>query len=95
MFLAYNGLETVELIKKKHEIDIVLMDLKMPIMDGFEATKQIKKLRPLLPIIAQTAFTFPEDIERAIESGCDDYIIKPLKRDLLLSKIIHLLYIKK
>jgi len=63
------------------------MDLKMPIMDGYEATKQIRLFMPDVPIIAQTAYTSDIDKNRAIACGCNDFISKPLKKDLLISKI--------
>jgi len=84
---AVNGLEAVEACKTNAEIALVLMDIKMPKMDGFEATKQIKKLRPDLPVIAQTAYTSEADKNKAFASGCDDFISKPIRRDLLISKI--------
>ncbi len=84
---AENGYEAVEHCKTNPEIEIVLMDLKMPDMDGFEATQQIKSDRPDLPVIAITAYSGTEDKEKAIESGCDDFITKPLKRDYLIKKM--------
>ena len=84
---AENGLEAIEICKSNPHIDLVLMDMKMPVIDGYEATKQIKKFRPNLPIIAQTAFSTEMDKVRAIECGCVDFICKPLKREILLSKI--------
>jgi hypothetical protein len=82
-----NGQETVNRCRENKKIDLILMDIKMPIMDGYEATKQIKKFRPGLPIIAQTAFARSEDSAKAIESGCSDYISKPINRELLMTKI--------
>ncbi len=64
------------------------MDLKMPIMNGFEATKLIKLRRPDLPVIAQTAFTSTEDKEKTREVGCDSFIIKPINKSELL-ELIH------
>ncbi len=78
-----NGMEAVE-VCKKNKIDIVLMDIKMPVMNGYEATRQLKILFPKLPVIAQTAYAMSDDHEKAIESGCDQYISKPIKRDALL-----------
>ena len=87
LFFAENGQIAIDIIKKISDIHIVLMDLKMPIMDGFEATRQIKQLKPEIIIIAQTAFAASDDRKKAIEVGCDDYISKPIKRDILLSMI--------
>ena len=81
---AINGLEAIECCKSIH-IDLVLMDLKMPVMDGFEATRIIKSSLPELHIVAQTAYTHHKD--QAIECGCNDFISKPLNRDLLWSII--------
>lgn len=68
-------------------IDMVLMDINLPDMNGYEATRQIKQHKPALKIIAQTAYAAPEDKQKALDSGCNDYISKPLKRNLLLAMI--------
>ena len=68
-------------------INLVLMDIKMPVMNGFEATKLIKKQRPDLSIIAQSAFTSKEDKEKAKEAGCDSFITKPINKSDLLELI--------
>jgi len=80
---AKNGKEAVEICRINSDIDIVLMDLKMPIMSGFEATTLIKGLRPGLPVIAQTAYSTEKDKQKAFSSGCDDFISKPIKKDIL------------
>ncbi len=85
---AKNGLEAVEACESNLQIDMVLMDIKMPVMDGYEATKRIKAFRPDLPIIAQTAFSTEMDKTKAIECGCIDFISKPFLRDALKSKIL-------
>ncbi|MFO7673200.1 MAG: PAS domain S-box protein [Lutibacter sp.] len=84
---AKDGLQAVEFCKNIPEIELVLMDIKMPKMDGHEATKQIKEFRPNLPIIAQTAFSSPEEKEKAFLSGCNDFIAKPISKDVLNSVI--------
>ncbi|NOU15996.1 MAG: response regulator [Bacteroidales bacterium] len=84
---AINGIEAVNSCKLNNHIDIILMDIKMPIMDGYEATKQIKKIKPNLPIIAQTAYSTEVDRNKALASGCSDFISKPIKKNLLISKI--------
>lgn len=75
---AVNGLEAVDFCKE-NDYDIVLMDIKMPIMDGIEATKQIKQLKPQLPVIALTAFAFNEEKINLKKIGFNDYLTKPLK----------------
>jgi len=80
---AKHGKEAVEICKENSEIDFILMDLKMPIMNGFEATKLIKEFRPDLPIVAQTAYTTNEDKEKAFTAGCDDFISKPISEEKL------------
>jgi PAS domain S-box-containing protein len=87
LFLANDGKEALDMVKSVPEIQLVLMDLKMPVMNGFESTKLIKKLKPGLPVIAQSAYAFSNDQDKAKMAGCDDFIGKPLKRELLLSKI--------
>lgn len=80
---AKNGQEAVDICKANSKIDLVLMDLKMPDMNGIEATKIIKEFRPDLPIIAQTAYTTKIDREKALSVGCDDFISKPIKEETL------------
>jgi len=84
---AENGEEAVEMCKHNANISLVLMDIRMPIMDGLIATKKIKSFNPNLPIIAQTAYAMDGDENKAKEEGCDDYIAKPIKKDLLLEKL--------
>jgi len=84
---AVNGKEAVEQCQKHDNIDIVLMDIYMPVMNGYEATRQIKEIRPDLPIIAQTAYAMAEDRKRALEAGCNDFVAKPIGKEELLSKM--------
>lgn len=88
---AVNGIEAVNICKSNKDIDIVLMDIKMPELDGFEATRQIKKVKPDLPIIACTAYVFHNDKMKAKEAGCDGYISKPINKNDLLELISQLL----
>ncbi len=84
IFWAKNGLEAIDIFQNRN-VDLVLMDLQMPDMNGFEATKAIKKINPEIIIIAQTAFAMSDDREKAIQCGCNDYLPKPIKsNDLLL-----------
>jgi len=76
---AKNGLEAISLCEENNSIDLVLMDLKMPLLNGYEATKKIKIIRHDLPVVAQTAYAMLDEKEEAINSGCDDYLTKPIK----------------
>lgn len=80
---AKNGIKAVEMFQQ-HKVDLVLMDIQMPLMNGFDATKAIKKKAPNVPIISQTAYAMAEDRTKSLEAGCDDYIAKPISsKDLL------------
>jgi CheY-like chemotaxis protein len=84
VFWAKNGIEAVEICDKVETMDLVFMDLQMPEMNGYEATKILKKKYPSLPVVAQTAFAMSDDREKALNAGCDDYLAKPIKsKDLL------------
>ena len=84
VFWAKNGVEAVDICVDVEKIDLVFMDLQMPEMNGYEATRILKKKFPKLPIVAQTAFAMSDDREKAIDAGCDDYLAKPIKsKDLL------------
>jgi CheY-like chemotaxis protein len=63
------------------------MDLKMPVMDGYEATRRIKELRKSLPVIGVTAFAMTGDKVKALEAGCDEYLAKPVKSEVLMAVI--------
>jgi CheY-like chemotaxis protein len=80
---ARNGQDAIEMCKNNPQINIVLMDIKMPGMNGYEATKQIKKFRPDLPVIAQTAYSTTDDKDLAKSAGCDDFISKPIRGEAL------------
>lgn len=84
---AVNGKEAVEVIKVNRDIDIILMDLKMPVMDGFEATKAIRKEFSDLPIIALTAYSLQKDKKKALNAGCTDIITKPISKEILFKKL--------
>ncbi|HZL09453.1 MAG TPA: response regulator [Prolixibacteraceae bacterium] len=83
---AINGVDAVEKCKTK-QIDLVLMDIKMPEMDGYEATRQIRTFAPELPIVAQTAYALEKDIMRIMESGFNDYLSKPLNKNKMFAVI--------
>lgn len=82
-----DGKQAVEACKTHPKIGLILMDLKMPVMDGFEATREIKSFAPQIPIIAVTAFALSGDRKRAMEAGCDDYMTKPLSIPALKEKL--------
>lgn len=80
-----NGIAAINLVQTKSDIDLVLMDIRLPVMDGITATAKIKELNPHLPVIIQTAFAMNSTREEAIKSGCDEFITKPIETDTLLS----------
>jgi len=84
---ARNGKQAVKLVQENSAISVVLMDLMIPVMDGYEATRKIKALRPNLPVIAQTAYTNAREKEKSLEAGCDGYISKPYNPPELLKLI--------
>jgi CheY-like chemotaxis protein len=84
---AANGREAIEKFKNNPGIDIVLMDMKMPEINGIEATMEIKAINPAVPVIAITAYAMVGDEKRILDAGCDSYISKPLNRKVLLDKI--------
>jgi len=86
ILIAKNGKEAVDQCRD-NKIDLILMDRQMPVMDGLEATRKIKSLNPEIIIIAQTAFSTAQDKALAFESGCDDFISKPINKEDLF-KII-------
>ena len=86
-----DGTEAVNHIKLNPDIRLILMDLKLPSIDGYEATKIIKQMNPNICIIAQTAYALSGDREKAISAGCDDYLSKPIdfkKLQELVSKYL-------
>ena len=75
---AWDGQQALEMARDNPDIDLVLMDIKMPVMNGYDSTREIKKLRPKLPVVALTAYALPGDREKALGAGCDDYMSKPV-----------------
>jgi PAS domain S-box-containing protein len=84
---ASNGMEVVELCRKNPDLDLILMDIKMPIISGYEATRQIREFNTDVIVIAQTAFGLSGDREKVMEAGCNDYLSKPVTKDNLISTI--------
>jgi|SRR5215510_8702068 len=89
---AEDGAAGIELTEREHP-DVILMDLSLPVVDGWEATRRIKANAALrrIPIIALTAHAMQGDAEKARECGCDDYLSKPLDEDLLFQKLAQFL----
>jgi len=84
IYWAKNGVEAVD-ISIKHDLDLVLMDIRMPEMDGISASKLIRKYYPNLPIVAQTAYTLEDDIEKIMEASINEYMAKPIDGTELLN----------
>jgi len=91
VFVTRTGTETVEVCRNNPDIDLVLMDIQMPGMNGYEATQRIREFNKEVIIIAQTAFALAGDENKSIKVGCNDYITKPIDKDKLLEKIRTLL----
>ena len=87
LYFAVSGKEAIEMVKKHSDIDLILMDIKLPVMDGYEATRKIREFNREVKIIAQTAYALEGDRAKALQAGCDDYISKPIKEKLLLRKL--------
>jgi len=84
---AFNGVEAVEICRNNPDIDLILMDIQMPEMNGYEATQQIRKFNTEVIIIIQTAFAMSGDDEKAIAAGCNGYISKPFRKDKLMELV--------
>jgi PAS domain S-box-containing protein len=84
---ARNGKEAVDMVKNMDNISLILMDIRLPVMNGLEAVREIKKIKPEIPVIAQSAYVSQADIRQSIDAGCDDYITKPIDIKLLMNKI--------
>lgn len=81
---ATNGQKAIDICRDDKSIDLVLMDIELPVLNGYEATREIKKIRPELPVVAQTAFAMMGERERSKEAGCNDYIAKPIRKEELM-----------
>lgn len=87
IFRAKTGSEALKIVQNNEHIALVLMDINMPDMNGYEATREIKKLKPDIPVVAQTAYSISGDREKILDSGFDDYISKPIKKEDLYNLI--------
>ena len=83
---AKDGQEAIEMFKA-NRIDLVLMDLQLPVMDGYAATREIKKINSDVPIIAQTAHVMSGEREKCIDAGCTDYLTKPIRLQILIDTL--------
>jgi CheY-like chemotaxis protein len=88
---AGDGQEAIDISRENPDIDIVLMDIQLPVMDGYSSAKKIRESRKNVVIIAQTAYGLSGEMENLLASGFDDYIIKPIYSGQLIEKIIALL----
>lgn len=86
-----NGQEAVDYVKNSEPVDVILMDIQMPVMDGYEATREIRKFDKKIPILAQTANAMVEDKSKSLDAGCNDYVAKPVNKKVLINKIGDLL----
>jgi len=92
IYFAKTGREAIETYQKNPDINLILMDIKMPEMDGHEATRKIRSFDKKVPVIAQTAYALQGDQEKALDAGCNDYITKPVDSDELFAKIANFLH---
>jgi two-component system cell cycle response regulator DivK len=86
LLVAQDGAQGVAMTEQ-HKPDLVLMDISLPVMDGYEATRSIRKTFPNLPVIGLSAHAMQGDAEKAIAAGCNDYLTKPVDEDLLFQKL--------
>ena len=87
IILAKNGIEAVDICKSDSSIELILMDIKMPVMDGYEAVRKIREFDKDVVIIAQTALALVTERQKALSAGCNDYLTKPIKREDLFAMI--------
>lgn len=80
---AEDGQEAVKVFQENRKIDLVLMDLKMPVMDGYIAMKEIKKIKPDMTVVAETAYALSGDKRKILDAGFDDYLAKPITKESL------------
>jgi CheY-like chemotaxis protein len=95
MLIAKTGVEAVGVCYNNPDIDLILMDIKLPGIDGYEATRRIREFNKDVFILSQTAFAQIGDREKSLEAGCNEYITKPLSKDLLLEIISKHVLLKK
>lgn len=84
---AGNGEDAIHVLRDNPDVSLVLMDIRMPGMNGLESARKIREFNTRVPIIAQTAMLVEDDKEKVLEAGCNDIILKPIDKELILSKI--------
>ncbi len=91
ILVARNGVEAIEVFKANQDIALIFMDIKMPNLNGYEATKQIRAINPHVKIIAETAFAMIGDEAKALEAGCNAYISKPINTEKIIRLVKQML----
>lgn len=86
LLVARDGAESI-VVTEESRPDLILMDISLPVMDGFEATRQIRQHFQSLPIIGLSSNAMQSDVEKAIKAGCTDYLTKPIDEDVLMKKL--------
>ncbi len=84
---AMDGEKAVQMAKENENIDLILMDIRLPKMNGYDATREIRKFRQDVPIIAQTAYVLPEEKGKVLSVGCNDLLTKPIRKNELLATV--------
>ncbi|MDD3201013.1 MAG: response regulator [Bacteroidales bacterium] len=87
VYRARNGAEAIDALRNK-KFDLIFMDIMMPVMDGFEATRRIREFDNYTPIIALTAYANDSNKREALNAGCDDFITKPIRKEMILDVVI-------
>ena len=87
ILMAGSGIQGLKYFKDHQDIDLILMDIKLPDLNGYEVTKQIRLYNKTVIIIAQTAYAMSSDRAKAMDAGCNDYVSKPVTKDILLKTI--------
>jgi len=87
VFVSVNGLDAVFLVEKIPDMSLILMDIHMPVMNGLDATREIKKTHPDIPVIIVTASCDPTNTQEIIDSCCDDYLLKPFTKEDFLQMV--------
>lgn len=86
VLIARDGMQGIAMANE-HRPDLILMDISLPVMDGYEATRQIRQILPSIPILGLSAHAMAGDEQKAMQAGCNDYLTKPVDDDLLIQKI--------